>query len=55
MQLPENTPEFCISAIVGGGVPPYLVLGDSFMRVYYSTFSANRAGQGGMIGLAASV
>lgn len=55
LQLPESSPEFCISAVVGGGVPPYLVLGDSFMRAYYSTFSVNSAGQGGMVGLAASV
>jgi hypothetical protein len=55
LQLPEDTPHYCISAVIGGGAQPYLVLGDPFMRAFYSVFSVNSSGQNPRIGLALSV
>ncbi len=54
MQLPEDAPEYCVSAVIGGGTQQYLVLGDAFLRVFYSVFSIGSAGQNPSVGLAMS-
>ncbi len=53
-QLPEDSPQYCISAVIGGGSQPYLVLGDPFMRAFYSVFTTDSSGQNAKVGLALS-
>ncbi len=54
VQLPEDDPAYCISAVMGGGTLQYLVLGNSFMRSYYAVFSVGAALNGSRVGLAPS-
>ena len=55
MQLPEDAPAYCVSAVMPGGSDEYLVLGDFFMRAYYSVFSVSADGSNFTVGLAPSV
>ncbi|BDA43815.1 Cathepsin E [Coccomyxa sp. Obi] len=54
LELPEDAPDYCVSAVIGGGTQQYLVLGDSFLRAFYSVFSISSAGQNPSVGLAPS-
>lgn len=51
MQIPEDSPVFCISGILGGASQDYFVLGDTFLRKYYSVYAANPDGSNARIGL----
>ena len=54
-QIPEDNPRLCISGILGGANREYIVLGDTFLRKYYSIYAANADGSNARIGLGAAV
>ena len=55
MQIPEDNPRLCISGILGGASKEYVVLGDTFLRKYYSIYAANPDGSNARIGLGVAV
>ena len=38
-QVGSSADAYCISAVVGGGLPQRLVLGDTFLRAFYSVYT----------------
>ena len=54
-QIPEDDPRLCISGMLGGANREYIVLGDTFLRKYYSIYAVNADGSNARIGLGAAV
>ncbi|CAL5221878.1 g4141 [Coccomyxa viridis] len=51
LQIPEDDPVLCISGILGGAGQDFIVLGDTFLRKYYSIYAANLDGTNARVGL----
>ncbi len=51
LQIPEDDPVLCISGILGGAGQDFIVLGDTFLRKYYSIYAANPDGTNARVGL----
>ena len=41
----------CISGVLGGASQDFIVLGDTFLRKYYSIYAANPANTNARVGL----
>ena len=41
----------CISGVLGGASQDFIVLGDTFLRKYYSIYAANPDGTNARVGL----